>query len=593
MKKKNRIVLAGLLFFMLAMTACGKEASGTAKPEDTTQGGAAETAANGTTEENGENAAEKVPESGENQAELEKNSASDRPEHVPVYLETVSRGICDGETGVQKVSNKYVELSLDEETEKRYPQLAKAFQEHNKECAAAAQEVQDQLLKDYEELKEWGSAGVEDMYLSDEISGKVLRADSNVISIFHDYSSYWGGAHGMYTYSGINFDTQTGKELLLTDVVKDTDAFFKQVDEKLQEQYADFYEYMTPLEQHLDSLDLTDRDSVAWSIDSEGVTVYFNPYTLGSYAMGAQVVSIYFDEAPELFEERYMETPERYVLPCHRDFPRYIDTNGDGKREPVQIEYEADMYEGEATGQYQWIVKAGNRSVTISDYCYAENSYVVRANDQYYLYLFETAENDYQLLATVDLKQMDYDPGRTMNAGEGLVSWDWKETEDGYINRERASGFSNPDDFELMKQMDILGTMDGSRHYHTGADGYPVQDGQWYTVSAQIVLQAEQDVICDRVDEQGNTIGETVLPSGTFVLLVRSDGDTWMDVQEVDASKLTREDFGDWVLIHAEETLMPDYDKTIYRIPVDRTDYPYRVNGIEEDKVFAGIMYAG
>ena len=34
-----------------------------------------------------------------------------------------------------------------------------------------------------------------------------------------------------------------------------------------------------------------------------------------------------------------------------------------------------------------------------------------------------------------------------------------------------------------------------------------------------------------------------MLPSGTFVLLVRSDGDTWMDVQEVDASKLTREDF--------------------------------------------------
>ena len=47
MQKKNRIVLAGLLFFMLAMTACGKEASGTVKPEDTTQGGAAETAANG------------------------------------------------------------------------------------------------------------------------------------------------------------------------------------------------------------------------------------------------------------------------------------------------------------------------------------------------------------------------------------------------------------------------------------------------------------------------------------------------------------------------------------------------------------------
>ena len=479
MKKKNRIVSAGLLLLMLMMTACGKEASGTAKPTETAQGGAAETAENGITEENGESAAEKVPESGENQAEQGKHSETDQPEHVPVYLETVSRGIYDGETGVQKVSNKYMELSLDEETEKRYPQLAKAFREHNKECAAAAQEVQEQLLRDYDELKEWGSAGVEGMYLSDEISGKVLRADSKVISIFRDYTSYWGGAHGMYTYSGVNFDTQTGKELLLTDVVKDTDAFFKRVDEKLQEQYADIYEYMIPMDQHLDGLDLTDRDSVAWSMDSEGVTVYFNPYTLGAYAMGAQIVSIYFDEAPELFEERYMETPETYMLACHRDFPLYIDTNGDGKREPVEIAYEADLYEGEATGYYQWIVKAGNRSVTISDYCYSENSYVVRANGQYYLYLFEIAENDYSLLATVDLKLMNYDREQTINAGEGIVSWDWKETEDGYVNRERVSGLSNPNDFVLMNRMDILSTMDGSRHYHTGADGYPVSDGKW------------------------------------------------------------------------------------------------------------------
>ena len=114
MKKKNRIVSAGLLLSMLLMTACGGEASGTAKPVDTTQGGAAETAANGKTEEIGESAEEKAPESGVSIKASEKLSESDRPEHVPVYLETVGRGICDGETGVQKVSNKYVELSLDE-----------------------------------------------------------------------------------------------------------------------------------------------------------------------------------------------------------------------------------------------------------------------------------------------------------------------------------------------------------------------------------------------------------------------------------------------------------------------------------------------
>lgn len=557
MLKKNHAALAvGLSFLLLAMTACGKNVEETNK-------------------------------------DLEELSVSERPVHVSVYLETVSSGIYDAETGMQKVSNQYVELSLDAETEKRYPQLAESFQEYNRECAAAAQELQERLRKDYDELKELGSAAVEDMYLSDEISGKVLRADSNVISIFRDYTSYWGGAHGMYTYSGVNFDTQTGKKLLLTDVVKDTDTFFKRVDEKLQEQYADTYEYMIPMDEYLDGLELTDRNSVAWSIDSEGVTVYFNPYTLGAYAMGAQIVSVYFDEAPELFEARYMETPETYMLPCHRDFPRYIDTNGDGKREPVEIEYEPDVYEEEATGQYQWIVKAGNRSVTISDYCYAENSYVVRANDKYYLYLFETADNDYRLLATVDLTQMDYEPERTINAGEKIVSSGWEETGDGYISREKIRGFSNPDDFELTTRLDILGTMDGSRHYHTGADGYPVSDGTWYRIASQIILQTKLGVDCEQVDPEGKVLAKTVLPKDSFVLLVRTDGETWMDMQVVDASKVIRNDYEDWSTIYSEETLEFDERGTIYRIPVDRSGYPGRINGVQEEQVFAGIMYAG
>ena len=587
MLKKNHVSLAaGLSFLILAMTACGENAAETGNTEETVKKETVETPQYGMEEE-------KTPDSGENPAEPENLSEIERSVHVPVYLETVARGIYDGETGVQKVSNRYVELSLDDETEKRYPQLAKAFQKHNEECAAAAQELQERLRKDYDELKEAGSTAVEDMYLSDEISGKVLRADSNVISIFHDYSAYWGGAHGMYTYSGVNFDTQTGKELLLTDVVKDTDTFFQQVDERLQEQYADIYEYMIPMDEYLDGLDLKDKNSVAWSVDSEGVTVYFNPYTLGAYAMGAQIVSVYFDEAPELFEARYMETPETYMLPCHRDFPRYIDTNGDGKREPVEIEYEPDVYEGEATGQYQWIVKAGNRSVTISDYCYSENSYVVRANDQYYLYLFETSENDYCLLATIDLKLMNYDQERTINAGEGLVSWDWKEAEDGYINREKVSGFSNPDDFELTNRMDILGTMDGSRHYHTGADGYPVSDEASYRVASQIILQAKQDVDCEQVDSDGTVLKKAVLLKDSCVLLVRTDSETWVDVQTVDAGKVTREDYEGWSAIYAEEKLEPNKNEPIYRIPVDSTDYPKRINGIEEDQVFEGILYAG
>ena len=41
------------------------------------------------------------------------------------------------------------------------------------------------------------------------------------------------------------------------------------------------------------------------------------------------------------------------------------------------------------------------------------------------------------------------------------------------------------------------------------------------------------------------------------------------------------------------EDAKPDYDRAIYRISVNCMEYPHTVNGIEEDQMFSGIMYAG
>ena len=64
-------------------------------------------------------------------------------------------------------------------------------------------------------------------------------------------------------------------------------------------------------------------------------------------------------------------------------------------------------------------------------------------------------------------------------------------------------------------------------------------------------------------------------------------------MQVVDASKVIRNDYEDWSTIYSEETLEFDEGGTIYRIPVDRSGYPGRINGVQEEQVFAGIMYAG
>lgn len=592
MKKKQIITAAGCLL-MLAVTACGKETAETANTTSAQQAGTAGAANTAAAQQAETKAASGTTTTqptgaGETASAEDLPPKADGPEHVRVILDTVCDEIYFSDTNASSARTQYVEISLDEETAAKYPELAKALSTYSKNAAADGAERLDELRSSYEEMKEYGAASVENLQLSDVFAGTVLRADSNVVSIFLDYSSYWGGAHGMYGYSGANFDPRTGKELLFTDVVKDTERFFDLADEKLRDQYPDIYEYLTDVKEFASENDLNDMDMLPWSIDSEGVTVYFNPYTLGAYAMGAQILRIPFEEAPEIFEECYTEAPASYVIPLHESIPLFIDADGNGTKEALEILSEADESE-----RYAWIVKCGNRSVTVDDYCYSMDGYLVRANDQYYLYIFEVSDNDYQLLATVDLKTMIYDPGRTVNAGLSVLSHDWNGTGNGYGTRQKEYGFSDPAHFELQARMDLLSTMGGSRQYHVGSDGYPASDDEWYRLNTETVLQAKQDVSCEQVDLDGAVITRTTLPKGTYVFFVRTDGREWVDVQEIDASVVIKEDYGDWNRIYTEKAMQPDPEKPIYRIHIDASEYPHMINGIEEDQMFDGIMYAG
>lgn len=66
--------------------------------------------------------------------------------------------------------------------------------------------------------------------------------DAQVISLESLDSSYLGGAHGNYYYYGTTFDTMTGEELKIQDIVTDMPSFrlqaTKDIDKYLQENYS-------------------------------------------------------------------------------------------------------------------------------------------------------------------------------------------------------------------------------------------------------------------------------------------------------------------------------------------------------------------
>lgn len=502
-----------------------------------------------------------------------------RPLHV--ILGSEKNAVTDQETGETKASVQYMTLGLVKAEEEKYPKLAAAFRDYNAGEKKYSQETLDELIETASLMD------MENVSLFTELEGEVLRADAQAVSIYQRYSEYRGGAHGYYSYSALNFDPETGRKLEFTDVVKDSEKYFMLVDTKLQEEYGEVYDSLIKIEDYLAESEESGY-GLDWSVDYEGVTVYFNPYVLGSYAAGAQVAEIYFDEAPEIFEERFLQKPESYVIPMMEERPLYLDVNKDGDRERVQVQ-------GEPVDEwaYSWKVTAGNRAVSMNDWSYAEDSYVVYANGQYYLYLYEKTDNDYVILVCVDLKAMDFDEEKNLFANLSFESNDWNQTELGYENVSSKTAFTDPLAFDMSVHLDILGTFGGVRTYRTGPDGYPQALEEAYRLETTNVLETRREVACERVDESGNILEKTVIPEGTYLYFIRTDGEGWVDMQIVPEAETEKSGDEDYCYIYTEEPMKYQQTEPIYRIRVEKEDYIRKVNGTEESEVFYGIMYAG
>jgi hypothetical protein len=130
----------------------------------------------------------------------------------------------------------------------------------------------------------------------------VRRADFRVVSFLEDGYTFLGGAHGLGGVAGRNFDVHTGRELKLTDVVRDKTQLAEAIKQQLMFDYPQSSFAQSGGGSMKGIVDqLIREDKMLWSLDPRGISFYFNPYLLGSYAEGIFTTTIFFSERPELF----------------------------------------------------------------------------------------------------------------------------------------------------------------------------------------------------------------------------------------------------------------------------------------------------
>ena len=506
-----------------------------------------------------------VNESTTNAEETSDNTLSEKKnavEFLSVYTEKAYEYETYTEEYYYLTEVNYQKLHLSEENKKEYPRLAKALDSLNAD--------KTEFYKDKaKELDEYASEQL-DYYYEDGEQPAVYtanneyflqRADSVVLSIRSDADEFSGGAHPNYGYGGYNFDTVTGKELVITDVMTDISSLPAILSEKInsKDEFADGF--FGNLEEVLSEYT---AEQFNWTIGYQGVTFCFSPYEIAPYAAGLITATVYFDEYPELFNKKYTVAPESYAVTLSEWNDVEFDMNpSDGKKDTISVGLSYYTEEG----SYKDIsINLNGNEFTVEDvYAFSAEYYLVNSNGRYFVYLVPHGYNDYTNILVYDLNGNEIkEAGELDRTAFGSLVWE-DENED---THQAKLLFNNPTQFVLETTFDILGTYAADKTYTVNSEtGMPESTDEFYTIdkSFPFVLTSKEAFNVKILPDMKTEL----VKAGSEFILLRTDGKTFVDAKLGDGRECR---------IYVER---------------NRADYQLCINGIPEYELFEEIYYAG
>ena len=242
----------------------------------------------------------------------------DKPE--PLVMGVSSNSKSEWNDGQKLYEVSYDSLVIGNAEREKYPNLALMIDILDLDSNDQIEEAVN-LFKEYVD----GGNILTDYYYFARCDYDIIRADSYVISVVGATSSYTGGMHPDYGTGGYSIDTETGDILQINDVCNDPDSLGTMIAYKLEEKYG-IWEEDGQMEELISYIDGAVADgSIYFTIGHEGVTFYFVPYEIATYADGNLQVTIPFEESfvaqtedgPKmvgLFKKKYCTVPDNYMM---------------------------------------------------------------------------------------------------------------------------------------------------------------------------------------------------------------------------------------------------------------------------------------
>ncbi len=198
----------------------------------------------------------------------------------------------------------FQKVELDDGCEADYPELKKGLDAYNEEKETSAERSLAGTMKDVWEDPDF----IDYMYSSNEQSENLtlVRADDKVLSFYSDIYSSFNGAHPVTWFSSTCFDTKTGEQLPLCDVVSDIKGLPQLILDNLEPASHDYDFTDEENEEMLPIIEEMVADNrIVWTISDKAMDVYFDPYDLQGYAFGPISATLDYSEYPDLLVDEY------------------------------------------------------------------------------------------------------------------------------------------------------------------------------------------------------------------------------------------------------------------------------------------------
>jgi len=347
----------------------------------------------------------------------------------------------------------------------------------------------------------------------------VPRADSLALSVLCRTESFSGGAQPSLSYSCMNFDSRTGRQLALKNVTADAAAVTELIKAQLEKDYpkAKFYDLAAAMEQYAQ-----EPERYVWTLDYHGLSFYFAPYELAPYEEGSFTVGLRFADHPELFSLYYStRQPYSYAVPVIEGRCLNYDIDGDGISDLIRLNTNDDH------GVINRLdITAMDRSLSVNTLMEGLEAYVVYAGPSRN-FLFINAHNagGYGFISVYRLER----------SGISLVGML-------YDTSLQAAGFTpecagiplltKPEKLLLGTKIELMGKLTGIKDYSFGSSGMPESPDEYYRVYANTTLTAEKDFATAAIDMHSgrglNTAAQ--IKAGTRLFFHRSDGRSFVDM---------------------------------------------------------------